>query len=570
MADIDLKGQLLRMANKSAGHTYDPTTDSLEAIRDLISGVVMDVQGGFYFGVVDGIPGANQFTISGLASYGATSFVGWEAFVFWDDLGGGAAPQGEHLPVTAYTNTGTFTTAAFTAPVDNGDYILIVHPSLYASIATPVPVADVVDNILSRDVVGNKADTANTTAGAASSLMRYVKGLLSLHPVPGADAVTNTNMRDLAGNKADTANYAADATSSLMRYTKALLGTTVIATGTFTTSSATVPADVGKAAIATDYWINCSIMPLTGVCALQPRTISAFTTGTGVFTIDVSTPFTAAPGLVTYVILAGGGGGGAPVVPAIDAVVNATTADVVGNKEDTANTTVGATSSLMRYTKGMIGLMGTPVIVTGTLTTSSATVPADAARVEGANYWKGDVIVPLAGACVYQPALISSFAAGVFTLYGTGWTAAPGLVAYGIYPAAYWKVLEDITSYLLKCKATTIDLNQAAATYDLFTGATQAVIVESLVLRCPDAAAGGALTSISIQTDDTTPTVLITAVQGAVVNLTAEYQLAWTGACYIATGKKIRLTIAGGATGAGYVCNVVASYRPVALGGSLT
>ena len=48
--------------------------------------------------------------------------------------------------------------------------------------------------------------------------------------------------------------------------------------------------------------------------------------------------------------------------------------------------------------------------------------------------------------------------------------------------------------------ATTIDLNQAAASYDLFTGTTEAVILESLNIKMPNLAGGGALTGISIQT----------------------------------------------------------------------
>ncbi len=117
--------------------------------------------------------------------------------------------------------------------------------------------------------------------------------------------------------------------------------------------------------------------------------------------------------------------------------------------------------------------------------------------------------------------------------------------------------------------ATTIDLNQAAATYDQFTGTTQAVILESLNFKCPTGAAGGALTSISIQTDDATAGVIISAAAGAVGNLTSEADLSWTGSLYITVATKIRLTIAGGAHGAGYVCNVTAKCRAVVSGGYL-
>ena len=124
----------------------------------------------------------------------------------------------------------------------------------------------------------------------------------------------------------------------------------------------------------------------------------------------------------------------------------------------------------------------------------------------------------------------------------------------------------------LQIATTTEDLNQAAGTYHLFEGTTQDVLIESLLIRMPNAAAGGAITSISIQTDDTTPQVLISAADGAVANLTAEAQLAWqnyNASVLIKTGTRIQLTIAGGAHGTSYVCEVVVKVRAVTSGGYL-
>lgn len=115
----------------------------------------------------------------------------------------------------------------------------------------------------------------------------------------------------------------------------------------------------------------------------------------------------------------------------------------------------------------------------------------------------------------------------------------------------------------------TIDLNQVIGTYDLFTGTNQDVQVESLVLRTPNIVAGGALTSISIQTDDATPQIFISSAAGAVANLTAEAQLTADTPIMIKTGKKIQLTIAGGAHGVAYVCDVVVNYKAITQGGSL-
>lgn len=121
-------------------------------------------------------------------------------------------------------------------------------------------------------------------------------------PLPGADGLINLLPAQVPGNKADTALYAATATASLMRYVKGLLGVNVLAVGTFTTSSTTVPADTGRAE-ASGHWDGCILMPLAGADAFQPRQISTFTTGTGVFTLNSTTPFTAVPGLVAYAIL---------------------------------------------------------------------------------------------------------------------------------------------------------------------------------------------------------------------------------------------------------------------------
>lgn len=121
----------------------------------------------------------------------------------------------------------------------------------------------------------------------------------------------------------------------------------------------------------------------------------------------------------------------------------------------------------------------------------------------------------------------------------------------------------------LQVAATTEDLDQDADTYDLFTGTTQDVLLEKLVIRIPVDVSGGACTSISIQTDDTTPQVLIDATTGAKANLTAQAQLSWTGATLIKTGKKITLTIAGAATGITCVCDIVAECRAVVAGGNL-
>ena len=120
-------------------------------------------------------------------------------------------------------------------------------------------------------------------------------------------------------------------------------------------------------------------------------------------------------------------------------------------------------------------------------------------------------------------------------------------------------------------KATTIDLQQAAGTYDLFTGMAQDVVVEKLLIRLPniDVSNDTDITSISIQTNDATSQEFISATSGAKDKLTADAQLGYTGVIMIKAGKKIQLTIAGGAADVATVCDVIAEYRAVASGGYL-
>jgi len=118
--------------------------------------------------------------------------------------------------------------------------------------------------------------------------------------------------------------------------------------------------------------------------------------------------------------------------------------------------------------------------------------------------------------------------------------------------------------------STTEDLNQAASTYDLLTGTTQAVILESLSFKMPAVdISGGSLTSISVQTDDATATTLISSAIATKANLTSEAEITWTGCARINVGTKIQLTIAGGAAGTACAATITATYRAAVAGGTL-
>lgn len=124
----------------------------------------------------------------------------------------------------------------------------------------------------------------------------------------------------------------------------------------------------------------------------------------------------------------------------------------------------------------------------------------------------------------------------------------------------------------LQIAITTEDLQQSAGTYDLFTCSSQPVVVEKLIFALPNVNVSDDtnITYITVQTDHSTPQVIFNSTTGAKANLTAENQLSWDGAIYLGVGDKIQLTIAGGAADASTVCNIIAQYRAVVSGGSLT
>lgn len=111
-------------------------------------------------------------------------------------------------------------------------------------------------------------------------------------------------------------------------------------------------------------------------------------------------------------------------------------------------------------------------------------------------------------------------------------------------------------------QTTTIDLNQAAGDYDLFTAGLSDIEILHLTIIIPSDLTGEeTLTSISIQSTDDTPVEFISATAGAVANLTANKYLQYNAGETVVGGKKIQLTIAGGATAAEQVCTVFVAYR---------
>lgn len=119
-----------------------------------------------------------------------------------------------------------------------------------------------------------------------------------------------------------------------------------------------------------------------------------------------------------------------------------------------------------------------------------------------------------------------------------------------------------------KTKTATLNLAQAAATYDALT-ASAALIIESVCFYV--ATAGATFDSVAVVTNQTNPVTFLTALEGAVANIIAQKTLAFAYArfpVYLAAGQKIQYTIVG-ATGTGSVLMVV-TYRPAVDGTDAT
>jgi hypothetical protein len=115
----------------------------------------------------------------------------------------------------------------------------------------------------------------------------------------------------------------------------------------------------------------------------------------------------------------------------------------------------------------------------------------------------------------------------------------------------------------------TADLSQVAGTYDLCT-ASGDLLVQAIGLYV--ATAGAVFTSVTIQSNQTTPFVVLNAADGAVANLVAQKSLAssWSQVFpwSLRSAQKVQYTIAG-AQGSGSL-KVPILYTPITGGGSLS
>lgn len=130
---------------------------------------------------------------------------------------------------------------------------------------------------------------------------------------------------------------------------------------------------------------------------------------------------------------------------------------------------------------------------------------------------------------------------------------------------------QPIPLSLMQAMPFTANLAQAAGTYDLCTVTGGDVVLDLQKFSVYVATAGATLTSVSIQTDQTNPTTLLSAAEGALANLVAQKNLVRAtpavGGLLLKSGQKVRYTIVG-LTGSGSL-TVTVPFLTITAGASL-
>lgn len=112
----------------------------------------------------------------------------------------------------------------------------------------------------------------------------------------------------------------------------------------------------------------------------------------------------------------------------------------------------------------------------------------------------------------------------------------------------------------------TADLSAGIGTFDLCTAVGWDCLVYADTMVFYMSQGGLLVTSLSFATSQSNPTTLLSAVEGALVNLGAQkvVQHAFAGAFILKAGQKIRYTVVG-ILGSG-LCDVKFEYRPLING----
>lgn len=567
---------------------------------------------------ITGTPTTSVFCI-GLSGRGDNCFVNTDNpyFVFVMHAGvGNVAPQGEMQPVTGYVSqTGQITFAALTAPLAVGDVIIVLQASQASIFNLGQTVIYYATTGISGSAfpAGTAATPVNNTADLRSLLTTYpwiktvvvldsiaftagysFQGIEFLGVAPSITSMTAlTITTELDNSQFEAMNININGiTATLNTYLYFTNVGDVIITNParlcFRINGAlSVNINTGTlgATTATSYIKNVTntitlysllvpsslvnVEDITGAITIGiAATVGTGITGTWQFSQTSDIYIYRVDSLVASFYISQMKAGAAVSVTSCPRIANLDITGylfLVSSQVDTLRVN-GGTNLIALTTTTTTLINGSPYNNISDLVGGTVNIYNVAGAVAITSCTHAGAIINVYGNNAQPISIAVTNTAGTANLYGF---ATLTNLTGGMTVNNYLYSFAATDAGVLQQAATTISLNQAAATYTLFTGTTQVVELESLVFAMPDTAAGGALTSISIQTDDTTNQVIIDTVTGAVANLTRENQLGWTGRIRIGAGKRIRLTIAGGATGFACTANVNAQYRAAVAGGTL-
>jgi len=486
-------------------------------------------------GVVTTATDTTHFKVSTLADKGTgffkpTAGSPYEIYVVEAD---GAAPEGEQTPVVAYTTAdGTFQHAEFTAQLAVGDIVLIQHPVIA--------------------MLGTKATAAAEGAVTTTDyLIAYIKQLVTLLIAQDV-VVDNLHDTDIPAIKTvvDAITAAGPTNTQMETARDAVIAAIPAMVGTNSAMLAVNGAlEATLTAIKGGGWTDETLKAIKdAVDAIAPGDATeakqdAIIADTEDIQTTLGTPANFMANVASLALEA--------TLGTHDTDIKTLLSTIAGyiDTEIAAITAAGPTLTQMNTAHA---LLATPAQVATALDTY------DAIKRSEATSDKEAVIAAI-------PAMVGTDNAAT--------EAKQDIIDTNVDDIEV--LVDSKVMGRLQVATTTWDLKRGdagAGTDVLFTGTTQAVILESLIVRMPttsDVTDDGTITSMAIATDDAEPGIIIAAADAPVASMTPESQFGWTGTLYIPVDTEIEGTLAGGDADAECLVIVTATYRAVVSGGYL-
>jgi hypothetical protein len=185
----------------AAALTYAQSGDCFPSVAVAAAYAVM-TSGVAFRGTIASIPAPNQFIVTGFIGFGAGAFADvtapYQVFVFRDNGGASAAPQGETQVVTAYnTATGQIDHTPFSTPLVAGDQVILMHPRIAELAAIKADTAAILDDTGTSGVVLKAAGLATDAAQeiATATWVNTTRTLTT--PIATPAAIDTTTLPDL-------------------------------------------------------------------------------------------------------------------------------------------------------------------------------------------------------------------------------------------------------------------------------------------------------------------------------------------------------------------------------------